>query len=193
MLAYDQAGNKLGHFVRRINNEGVHISPHCIKVHDITERDLVTAAPFSLVGSVLVKWMHGLLNGGKAGVMVAHNGATDFQFLYASLIRAGLKLPPMIKHQLCTLQTLRRFSSLAYRKAVMLHQCYHLLHAKLLVLNNHGTNCVCCRQKRTGLSSLQWGIILCQSVHAQRLFFQSNPHHQRLKSHVESTMRLWRM
>ena len=52
-----------------------------------------------------------------AGILIAHNGATDFQFLCCDMQRAGLTLPPKLTHTICTLQCLRRFSGLAYRKA----------------------------------------------------------------------------
>ena len=104
-------------FVSRVNNGGVRIKPAAHAVHGITYSDLKNAPDFSVVGRRLNSFFEKLLNEFDAGVLVAHNGATDFQFLCCDYIRAGLQLPAKLTHQLCTLQCMRRFSSLAYRKA----------------------------------------------------------------------------
>ena len=117
VIAYDKQGTLLDLFVTRVNNNGVRIKPAAYAVHGISSADLKDAPKFSEVGRRLNKFFNKILQNFDNGVLVAHNGATDFQFLCCDYQRAGLQIPAKITHTLCTLQTIRRFSSLAYRKA----------------------------------------------------------------------------
>ena len=117
VIAYDQYGKLLQHFYSRVSNGGVRIKPSAYAVHGISYRDLRDAPTFDIVGRKMNTFFCNVLQNFDAGVLVAHNGSTDFQFLCCDYIRAGLTLPPKITHTLCTLQCLRRFSGLAYRKA----------------------------------------------------------------------------
>ena len=117
VIAYDKQGKLLGTFVSRVSNDGVRIKPAAYAVHGISYRDLKDAPKFSEFGDRLNVIFEDILKDFDAGVLVAHNGATDFQFLCCDYQRAGLEIPKKINHTLCTLQCLRRFSALAYRKA----------------------------------------------------------------------------
>ena len=50
------------------------------------------------------------------GVLVSHNTATDIQFLLSEYIRCDKQLPKQIVLGLDTLETIRRFASVQYRK-----------------------------------------------------------------------------
>ena len=117
VIAYDKQGRLLDIFVSRVSNDGVRIKPAAYAVHGISYNDLKDAPKFSEVGRRLNDFFNKMMHNFDGGVLVAHNGSTDFQFLCCDYQRAGLQLPTKITHTLCTLQTLRRFSSLAYRKA----------------------------------------------------------------------------
>ena len=117
IIAYDCNGTLLDHFVSRVNNGGVRIKPSAYAVHGISYQDLKDAPTFKEVGLRMNRFLERVLQGFDNGVFVAHNGSTDFQFLSCDYIRAGLAIPSKIKHTICTLQCLRRFSGLAYRKA----------------------------------------------------------------------------
>ena len=117
VIAYDKLGNLLEVFVSRVSNDGVRIKPAAYEVHGISYNDLRDAPKFSEVGRRLNTFFDKVLQDFDNGVLVAHNGATDFQFLCCDYQRVGLRIPAKITHTMCTLQTLRRFSSLAYRQA----------------------------------------------------------------------------
>ena len=117
VIAYDKSGKLLDRFCSRVSNEGVRVKPSAYAVHGISYRDLKDAPSFSIVGRRMNEFFERVLQNFDAGVLVAHNGSTDFQFLSCDYIRAGLTLPTKITHTLCTLQSIRRFSGLAYRKA----------------------------------------------------------------------------
>ena len=65
---------------------------------------------------MLNAWFENILQTASCGVLVSHNTATDIQFLSAEYIRAGMKLPDKVNDELNTLDVLKRFSSLCYRK-----------------------------------------------------------------------------
>ena len=117
IMAHDEKGSLIDCFTQRVNNDGVRIKPAAYAVHGISYSDLVDECKFPEVGRRMNNFFDRNLRGFDSGVLVAHNGATDFQFLCCDYQRAGLKLPSKITHTLCTLQLLRRFSSLAYRKS----------------------------------------------------------------------------
>ena len=71
---------------------------------------------FPDVAKDLNNWFNKLLANAQCGVLVSHNTATDVQYLCCEYQRAGMKLPKKIKYVIDTLTTLRRFSSLQYRK-----------------------------------------------------------------------------
>ena len=100
--------------VSRVNNAHVLIKPSAFAVHGISAFTLKDEPSFRTVGTNLNAFFNSMYD---AGVLVAHNGSTDFQFLACDYLRAGLQLPVKIAHTMCTLKTVKRFSSLAYRKA----------------------------------------------------------------------------
>lgn len=77
---------------------------------------LVGKPEFPEVAQRLNIWFTEHTRGGRTGVLVSHNTPVDIQFLLSEYLRAEIELPPAIKLGLDTLQTLRRFSSLCYRK-----------------------------------------------------------------------------
>ena len=80
--------------------------------------DLRHEPEFDKVAPLLNMWFTDMLgDNGAAGILVSHNTAVDIQFLLCEYIRANLRLPTQITLGLDTLGTLRRFSSLSYRKA----------------------------------------------------------------------------
>lgn len=83
---------------------------------EISNRDLVGMPTFPAVATKLNQWFEETLNGKSSAVLVSHNTATDIQFLICDYLRAGMNLPTQFKLGLDTLQTLRRYSSLPYRK-----------------------------------------------------------------------------
>ena len=52
----------------------------------------------------------------KMGVLVSHNTATDIHFLLSEYIRCGKQLPKQIVIGMDTVETIRRFSFVQYRK-----------------------------------------------------------------------------
>ena len=70
---------------------------------------------FSVVAAELNEWFKHHLQD-KEGVLVAHNTPVDIQFLFCEYMRAGQKLPCQFKLGLDTCATIKRFSSLQYRK-----------------------------------------------------------------------------
>ena len=93
------------------------MKPAAFTVHGTSYKDLKDVPELSQVGRDMNKFFDKLLKDYDHGILVAHNGATDFQFLCCDYQRAGLTLPKKLKHTICTLKCLRRFSGLAYRKA----------------------------------------------------------------------------
>lgn len=116
VIAYDETGKLLDKFSSLVNNDGVRIKPAAYNVHKISYNDLRGAPSFREVGKKMNSFFVRVMQQYDAGVLVAHNGATDFQFLCCDFQRVGLTLPPKLQHTICTLQCLRRFGSLAYRK-----------------------------------------------------------------------------
>ena len=84
---------------------------------DLTNASLRGSPEFSTVGPQLNRWFEQQLGDRTAGVLVSHNTPVDIQYLCCEYIRTGLELPSRIKLGLDTLAVLRRFSTLAYRKA----------------------------------------------------------------------------
>ena len=116
MIAYTEQGQIIDTFVSRINNGHVRIKAAAYSVHGISSRDLREQPTFTTVGKRLNTFFNAVLTDFDAGILVAHNGSTDFQFLSCDYLRAGLTIPTKITHTICTLQTLRRFKTLAYHK-----------------------------------------------------------------------------
>ena len=65
---------------------------------------------------MLNEWFVAQLGDNKTGVLVAHNSATDAQFLSCEYQRANMLLPPQTNLVLDTLKCIKRFGSLVYRK-----------------------------------------------------------------------------
>ena len=84
---------------------------------DITNASLRAQPEFSTVGPELNSWFEQQLGDRTQGVLVSHNTPVDIQYLCCEYIRTGLELPSRIKLGLDTLSVLKRFSTLAYRKA----------------------------------------------------------------------------
>ena len=93
----------------------VHINTHVYAHVGISNSDLKNEKQFAEVVVELQAWFKHHMRD-KAGVLVSHNTPVDVQFLLCEYIRAGQQLPPQMKYGLDTLQTLNRFSTLAYRK-----------------------------------------------------------------------------
>ena len=89
----------------------------CLLVVEICMKDLVGKAKFPAVAKELNEWFKDYMQAGQTGVLVSHNTPVDVQFLVCEYLRAKMKLPSQIKLCLDTLATIKRFSSLAYRKA----------------------------------------------------------------------------
>ena len=83
---------------------------------EITHEELVYEPQFPIVAAKLQTWLQEKLQG-KTGVLVSHNTSVDIQFLLCEYIRADIQLPSGIKLGLDTMTTLKRFSSVCYRKA----------------------------------------------------------------------------
>ena len=113
VIAYDESGRLLDTFKSLVNNDGVRIKPAAYNVHKLSYSDLKDAPSFREVGRKMNSFFARWLQNFDAGVLVAHNGATDFQFLCCDFQRVGLTLPPKLQHTICTLQCLRRFGSFA--------------------------------------------------------------------------------
>lgn len=113
--------NEEGHIIDerefRVHPGRVRIKEAAYRTHKISRQDLIAEDKFDVVGPRMSAWLSSHLHSVDAGVLVAHNGSTDFQFLCAAYVRHGLPLPPKLTHTLDTLSLLRRFSSLGYRKA----------------------------------------------------------------------------
>ena len=84
---------------------------------EISNADLENEKQFKDVAIELQDLFEQNLEDKDTGGLVAHNTCTDIQSLFCEYIRAGIELPKNIKSGLDTITTLRRFSSLAYRKA----------------------------------------------------------------------------
>ena len=104
-------GTVLGTFNQQINNDGKSFAAKVKEllsgrlVNPISEFMLLRSKPkFDVVGQQFIDWMSGHLGPNDVGVLVAHNGAVDFQFLAIELLRlkGSLKLPPQVKHTLDT-------------------------------------------------------------------------------------------
>ena len=97
----------------------VRIKPAAYRVHGISYTDMKDKDDFNKIGPVMTAWLQSHLTAvdTDTGVLVSHNGSTDFQFLCKEYAKHGLKLPAKMTHTFDTLQVIRRFSSLAYRKA----------------------------------------------------------------------------
>ena len=84
---------------------------------DITLATLKHEPEFAQVLPRLNAWFNSQLRGRTTGVLVSHNNATDVQFLLCEYIRADSTLPDKITLALDTMATIKRYSSLCYRKA----------------------------------------------------------------------------
>lgn len=140
-LAYDEEGKLLGSFSRKINPGKARISNFLsdnihgklLYIHELVDynhfltiatqcltgirnQDLVNEEHFPTVGRALNKWFTDQLQDTPIGVLVSHNTATDIQFICCEYIRAGIEFPPQIQLGLDTMKTLKRFSSICYRK-----------------------------------------------------------------------------
>ena len=82
----------------------------------ITYEDVRNCPQFNVIGPQLNAWFERLLQHRSAGVLVAHNTATDIQFLCCENQRVSICLPPKIRFGLDSMTTLKRFSTLIYRK-----------------------------------------------------------------------------
>lgn len=82
----------------------------------LSNKDLVDEAHFPAVASSLNRWFLSHLDSAPTGVLVSHNTATDIQFLFCEYMRHNIQLPKQLNLGLDTLTTLKRFSSLCYRK-----------------------------------------------------------------------------
>ena len=71
---------------------------------------------FPAVATMLNSWFLQMLNGKKVDVLVSHNTPVDVQFLVCEYMRDRKKIPEDITLVLDTCATLKRFSSVAYRK-----------------------------------------------------------------------------
>ena len=77
---------------------------------------LVNEDKFPVAACKLNQWFEDHLKDRSAGVLVAHNVATDIQFLACEYLRHDLNLPSKIKLGLDTMGTLKRFGTICYRK-----------------------------------------------------------------------------
>ena len=116
-MVVNESGEVLDIQEFRVNPGKVRIKEAAYKVHGICRAHLAREETFDKVGPKMSTWLNSHLHSVDTGVVVAHNGSTDFQFLCAHYIRHGLSLPPKLTHTLDTLKLIRRFASLAYRKA----------------------------------------------------------------------------
>ena len=91
-------------------------SPTPWHIAGLSNRHLVNAPPFPVVGKMLNRWFVRQLGDIPVGVLVSHNTATDIQFLMCEYLRADMQLPAQIQLGLDTLTTLKRFKSLCYHK-----------------------------------------------------------------------------
>ena len=82
----------------------------------MTNRMLRNELSFTVIGPMLNRWFDEMLGDRLAGVLVSHNTAVDIQFLLCEYLRTGIQLPPRIRLGLDTCATLKRFSSICYRK-----------------------------------------------------------------------------
>ena len=81
IMTHDEKGSLIDCFTQRVNNDGVRIKPSAYAVHGISYSDLVDECKFPEVGRRMNNFFDRNLRGFDSGVLVAHNGATDFQFL----------------------------------------------------------------------------------------------------------------
>lgn len=81
ILAYTEDGQLIDNFYSRVNNDGVRIKPSAYAVHGISYAQLRGEPKFAEVGRRIKSFFEKCLQHYDAGVLVAHNGATDFQFL----------------------------------------------------------------------------------------------------------------
>ena len=95
VIAYDINGKVLDSFVSRVNNEGVCIKPAAYAVHGISYNELRDTPKFSEVGRRLNSFFNRVLQNFDNGVLVAHNGAADFQFLCCDYQRVDHMVTPV--------------------------------------------------------------------------------------------------
>ena len=90
---------------------------HAYVMHaGLSHEDLKNEKSFAEVALELQAWFKQQMQGFQAGVLVSHNTAVDIQFLTVEYQRAGMHFPAGMEKGLDTLQVLKRFSSLTYRK-----------------------------------------------------------------------------
>ena len=113
-MVVNESGEVLDSEEFRVNPGKVCIKQAAYNVHGISRSDLADEETFDKVGPRMTTWLNAHLHTVDTGVVVAHNGSTDFQFLCTHYIRHGLELPPKLTHTLDTLKLIRRFPSFAY-------------------------------------------------------------------------------
>jgi DNA polymerase III epsilon subunit-like protein len=101
-------------FYSRISNAGRLIGRHAYKVHGITEKALRKCEGFAVVGKKFIDWMATQLGPQDTGILVAHNGCCDYQFLACECIRFKMELPEKVKFTLDTYRNVARFKKLDY-------------------------------------------------------------------------------
>ena len=116
-IVVDDDGQVLEEREFRVHPGNVSIKDAAYKVHGISKKDLQDEDGFQVVGPKMMLWLQSHVEDVDTGILVAHNGSTDFQFLCALCVRYKLTLPTKITHTFDTLVMIRRFGSLAYRKA----------------------------------------------------------------------------
>ena len=139
-FAHNEDGTLRGHFSQKINPGGVRVNAYLSQnVHSkfghifdgdtVTHTLTLTFSPagltnymlrnepkFEVVGPKLNEWFQEQMRGKTEGVLVSHNTPVDIQYLCCEYIRCGIELSSQIRLGLDTLATLRRFSSICYRK-----------------------------------------------------------------------------
>ena len=83
---------------------------------ELSYEDLKNEKPFAEVAVEMQAWFKQQMQGFEAGVLVSHNTAVDIQFLTVEYQRADIRFPGGMEKGLDTLQVLKRFASLTYRK-----------------------------------------------------------------------------
>ena len=102
-------GTTVGSFSRKVNPDGRgfgHVNKQMMERRGLHEKDLLNEDKFDVVGKDFVSWMKTMVREEDVGVLVAHNGSVDFQFLALEFQRTkgALQMPPNVQTTLCTLQ-----------------------------------------------------------------------------------------
>ena len=109
--SFNQLINPDGRAFGKVTNE-------IIDKRGLTEDQLRSEPKFDVVGRDFISWIGELVGERDAGVLVAHNGTVDFQFLAVELLRLKeeVKLPSNVETTLCTLINSKSFGG--YLEAV---------------------------------------------------------------------------